>query len=243
MNKRRAFTLVELLIVIGIILALVSILLPAMTSARHQAKSVTCLANLRQLQLAFVNYVGNDNDGHSIAYNGGQNLWLPELRSGGGVQAVRFCPEAPDIAPVMGTAVMSWTWAGSTSYPIGYTAGSYGINGWLYADDNHGGSPSSYVSLPKGWKSDLPVFSDSIWIDGWPHSGDAPPANVHAGGNNSSMARICMDRHHRAINVVFLGGNAATIPLLDLWSLPWSTNYVPPTPAQLLAIQNQIAAQ
>jgi len=55
--RNRAFTLVELLVVIGIIAVLISVLLPALSSARSQAKSVQCLSNLRQIGTACVMYM------------------------------------------------------------------------------------------------------------------------------------------------------------------------------------------
>ncbi len=61
-SLRSGFTLIELLVVVGIISLLIAILLPSLRGAREQARSVTCLSNLRQIAHGWHMYADENRD-------------------------------------------------------------------------------------------------------------------------------------------------------------------------------------
>jgi prepilin-type N-terminal cleavage/methylation domain-containing protein len=68
MKRRQAFTLVELLVVIGIIAVLIGILLPALGRARELARRTQCLSNLRELNMAMRVYAAQNRDAVPLGY-------------------------------------------------------------------------------------------------------------------------------------------------------------------------------
>ncbi|MCW3060691.1 MAG: hypothetical protein JWQ02_2512 [Capsulimonas sp.] len=80
-SPRRGFTLVELLVVIGIIALLISILLPALNKAKEASRVAACLSNLRQLGAVHATYIA-DNKGYIVPCDIGDWITPPHPTNG-----------------------------------------------------------------------------------------------------------------------------------------------------------------
>ena len=164
MKRRRAFTLVELLVVIGIIAILISVLLPTLSRSREIARRTACLSNIRQLNLGYRMYT-QDNRGNNVDYFLNTNSLIDNFWAGliaryvgskthgisnsadANVIPLLLCPDAYDPSGVYwGNAHQAWNGKQFTPMQAGYYwlhypgppeqwwVGSYGFNSFFYSN-------------------------------------------------------------------------------------------------------------
>ena len=201
-QKCRGFTLIELLVVISIIALLVSILMPALSKARDQAKSVVCMAHLRQWGVMFHSYTA-DNDGKFLTMdnNGSWLRWIGVMYPYYNGEDIFTCPSANSIegwenrnisGPVSGGRYRAW-WIQEAPASAEFSwwtqdeglLGSYGINNWTYRimpSFSFWGDEEQLSAKKYWWQtmdvrmaSEVPLLSDCVWPNGCPREVDGPP--------------------------------------------------------------------
>jgi prepilin-type N-terminal cleavage/methylation domain-containing protein/prepilin-type processing-associated H-X9-DG protein len=210
---RHGFTLVELLVVIGIIALLISILLPSLNRARDQANRIKCASNLRNQGIAMTMYVNQYRKypGHAALGLGPAAVWPTRLRAFlNKDHGVFLCPSQPD-----GFQWKKYTTngtAGVAASGFGYeptevllnvhnVAFSYGYNDWGAGPVTNGagqkglGGDVDQAAVRELGAGRVKVASDMIAITdntadrSWdynidPYQADQWPGKIHSKGAN-----------------------------------------------------------
>lgn len=154
-RESKAFTLVELLVVLGIIVLLAGVILATLSGVRAEGQSVRCMANLRGLSHAFLMYAA-DNGRMLPNPSPSNQSWEQVLDDAGylGDTSILSCPADPEVYPWVGS---SYDWR-DTGDPSSTLAGQ-SISGALTRSN----PVFVYETLP-GWHSKKKV--NVAYLDG-----------------------------------------------------------------------------
>jgi prepilin-type processing-associated H-X9-DG protein len=215
--RSKAFTLIELLIVVSLTVVLMAIMLPALGIARKQGKAMRCLSNLRQLSVAAELYT-NSNDGYyPIAY-------MYERKDSQFISYAWDFTTIKDWSEGEQKVVSGLLWQGATIEKVQQCPSFNGGSNW-FADPYTGYNyNTSYIGHGSGENIVMPVkalqvkrpgdcalFGDGQWAGGankfmrspWPSEGDANWFGRSAGTQGY--------RHLGKTNVAYCDGTARSV--------------------------------
>ena len=173
-TSKKAFTLVELLVVISIIALLLAILMPSLQKAREQAKYVICQSNLRQIGLAYTIYLMSNDNKFPVIHSYGK-WWTPQCAPGYPYTQPPYLVDNTNLdGGVIGKYVNSPKVWWCPSFPRGYPPRSVpGDPTMPPFDDPEFGNDTGYFYLVTHTKETYPVQ-----IQVWTY--EFNPTNVRA---------------------------------------------------------------
>lgn len=208
-QTRRAFTLVELIVVIAIVAILAALIFPVFVRAKKQAKVTTCVGNLSQIYHAVAMYAGDNDDwvppyGTSDSpismngnhFQGNPRMWKLSLEAYKASERQFWCP----LDPHKGKEFFGFM---EPTTSVRWKETSYMLNPTFYPSvfgSTDGAFRLSLTSLPDKWKltpSETVYISDVMWGDE-----TAPPGVNRLVGNHDG----------RVFNVAYLDGHIRAGP-------------------------------
>ncbi|MEO6906484.1 MAG: prepilin-type N-terminal cleavage/methylation domain-containing protein [Abditibacteriaceae bacterium] len=194
MSRKKAFTLIEILVVIGIIALLAAILFPVLSRARERARATSCMNNEHQIALAIMQYVQDHDRRYPPIDAAGADGWTTALKVSDG--NIFQCPSEGQ-APSLGftdywlNAELMWsndyTVRGLSDVRVRYPANTILIgDGTAHGTDYAFGAALHSIPDPP---NPLPIV-----VNPWTSSD--PYANRHFGGANYAFA----DGHVKWLN-------------------------------------------
>lgn len=203
-SSRRGFTLIEILATVGVVGVLAALIFPQVGKLKSQAKSNTCVSNVRQIGLACLQYAA-ENDGRLPASNGGgtgEKRWNTHLIEAG------YLPEdltkgtwrCPEVTP----AQLAADEGGSASYAT--------VGNWIFCSSSETNALGGQGSLRV---TQIPRPS-STWLvgDGGKSLGDGtylPWGDIKLPKNGKWTKQMPAFRHvaRKKVNIFFADGHVA----------------------------------
>ena len=253
----RAFTLVELLVVIAMVALLFAVSGPSFGMTRQRAEEAICRSTLKQWALVFTLYAADNEESFPQSISGGgvsrEDAWmlgalLPYYED----LDLRHCPSTESLnrspsAGNYGGTFIQWgpfppSIYGDQWYDT-YAEGSYGFNEWT-ADPPPG--EATFWNLNADWavrttfEKDarlIPMVFDAVWVDMAPRMNNNAPTNAEhamdtymASWYINAMKFACIDRHSGGINAAFVDMGVRHVGVKELWLLKWHKNWTPCEP-------------
>jgi type II secretory pathway pseudopilin PulG len=197
-RKRQAFTLVEMIVVIGILICLFTILLPVLGRAREQGKRAQCLSNLRQLTTAWLAYAGDNERQFCSAVPGPtKGGWVTQQAQSLGLHNGQLWPYVKDEKVYVCPADQTVNNTKSSFQINGLLGGGIGVPFPFRRLDDVAQPPKTFVFIEgcaaraielNGTPFTTPIYPGNVFhVWGFPGQNHMGPSG-HAAGTGISFA-------------------------------------------------------